>query len=78
MQNTYEKILKYLIEHDVELTVGRNRLNHIQVTLRHKNRFHSGRIFREEPETKILGAIEYCMSMLFPSFKDFNTPIKRT
>lgn len=79
MKNTYEKILKYLIEHDVELNIKTDELSTILISTSHKNRHSRRRIHKEDylaDGNNFERIIANNLSKLFPSFKDFNTPIK--
>lgn len=79
MQNTYERILKYLIENDVELTIKTDELSTVLFQTSHGNRHSRRRIHKEDyfsDETNFERIIANNLSKLFLSFKDFDTPIK--
>lgn len=80
MQNTYERILKYLIEHDVELTIKPKKHDLVQIILRQNNRYTHTNLtiweYKEENQQYFFSAIADCLHRIFPSFKDFDTPIK--
>lgn len=78
MQNTYEKILKYLIAHDVELTI-RPVQTYTVIQVRHKNRYATTKLNSADlsNDFNIMNRwIAEKLRILFPSFKDFDTPIK--